>query len=154
MNIVPVRDRQRLGEFSALVNELVLVPHQEHGRDQLHFQFGDLHPGARVPASAPTKVRVDDVRDWVRAQPSTGVVLVRVGVEFRVQVDFADGIREEIAPPDQFSVDGDILADVPSKGGTSERKSLRLARAGLDNRQFILPGRDGDGAEFVVCGDE
>lgn len=94
-----------------------------------------------MSTSPPTKVRVDKVRDWVRSQPSTGVVLVRFGIVLWAQVDFADRIGEEIPAPDQLSANSDVLTNVPSEGGASKGKSLGFPGAGLENGDFIFPHR-------------
>jgi hypothetical protein len=65
--IVPVRDRQRIGELPILVHEVELVSRQEHGQDQLHFQLGHLHPCTRVSAGSPTQERMDSARNRIRS---------------------------------------------------------------------------------------
>lgn len=76
---------------------------------------------------------------------------MRLRVVFWVQVDLAYRIGEEISPPDQLSADGDILTDVPSKGGAGERESLGLPAAGFESRKFVFPRRERDRAELIVC---
>ena len=92
------------------------------------------------------------VGDGIGSQPSTGVVLVRVGVVFRAEVNFADRIREEISSPDDLSTDDDILTKVPSEGCAGEGESLGFPGAGFEDRQFVFPRREGDGAQLVVGG--
>lgn len=150
VNVVPVRDGKLLGELPLRVHKLVVVSHQEHGGNQLHLQLGHLHPGARVSTGTPTKIWVGGGRDRVRSEPSARIILVWLRVEFRVQVDFADRIGEEISTPDEFAVDSDIFANVPSEGGASEGKSLRLSGASFEDGQIIFPRREGNGAELIV----
>ena len=124
MNIVPVRDRQSIGELPILIHKVELVSHQKHGQDQLHFQLGHRHPRARVPTGSPTYERMDNVRGRVRSQPPTGVVLVRFGVVFGVQVDIGHGICEEISPFDDLFADCYVLANIPSEGNNTRGDSL------------------------------
>ena len=73
---------------------------------------------------SPGQERIDGVRNRVRSQPPTGVILVRLGVVSGVLVDVTQEIREEITPFDHLFADFDLLTDVPSEGDTSEGNPL------------------------------
>ena len=122
--IVPIRDRQRIGELPVLIHKVKLVSRQKRGQDQLHFQLGHHHSRARVPTGSPTQERIDTGQSWVRSQPSTGVVLVRFGVVFGVQVDIIHGICEEISSSDYLFVNFYLLMNVPSEVNNTEGDSL------------------------------
>ena len=150
VKIIPIRDRQMIGEYPILVHKVKLISRQKHDQNELHFQLGHLHPHAGVPTSSPTEERIGGVRNRVGSKPPTGIVLVRFRVVFRVQVDLAQGIREEIPPLDYPAADFHLLAKVPSKGGTSNGDSLCLSGAGVNGRELFFPHRDGDGSELLA----
>ena len=116
--VVPVRDRQMIGELAILIHEVKLIPRQKHGRNQLHLQLCRLHPCTKVPTGSPTEERIDSFRDRVRSQPPTWVVLVWFGVVFGVQVDISGGIYEEISSSDHQFADFHLLMNVPPEGNS------------------------------------
>ena len=148
--VVPVQNRQRIRESSILVHKLVLVSRQKHGQNQLHLQFGRLHPCTRVPTSSPCEERIGSSWDRVRSQPSTGVVLVWLRVVLRVQMNVSHGIHEEITTSDHPVTNFYLSTKIPSKGGIGNANSLRLLNAGVEDREFIFPCRDRNSFEFLV----
>ena len=133
MSIVPVWDRQRIGELPILIHEVELIPRQKHGQNQLHLQLGHFHPRTWVPTGSPTEERIDSVREWVGSQPPTRVVLVWVGVVFGAQVNFAQAIREEISLfYHLFANSYYLFTNVPPEDDTGDDNSVRLPDAGKE----------------------
>ena len=112
VSIVPVRDRRRIGELPVLIHEVKLIPRQKHSQNQFHLQLGQ--PGSRtgVPARSPTEERIGSVRNRVRSQPPTRIILVRFRVVIGVEVGVSRGMHKEIPPSDHFSGDFHLFAEV------------------------------------------
>ena len=124
MKIIPVRGGWRIGELPVLIHEVKLISRQKRGQNQLQLQLRHLHPRTGVPTGSPAEERIGDVRNRVRSQPPTGIVLVRFRVVFGVQVDFAQGISDEITPFDHSLADLESLMKVPSDGDTGNDYSV------------------------------
>ena len=124
MVAVPVRDGQMIGELPILIHEIILIPRQKRGQNQLHLQLSHFHPRTRMHTGPPTKERIGSVRRRVRSQPPTEIVLVRCGIVLGVQVDVTQGIDEEISPFDHLLANFYPLTKVPSEGDTGNGNSL------------------------------
>ena len=139
MNIVPVRNRQTVGELPIFVHELELVSRHKQTQDQFHLQFCHTYTRTRMTTSSPANERIWRARNWIRSQPPTWVVLVWIGVLFRVQVNIGKGIRDEISSSDDLPTNRAVLARVPSQGNTAKGYSLGLPDASVENRELVFP---------------